>query len=72
MRCRAPCWADAMIIGVLVAAVLSLAVILFSDGLGVPARVLPLVAALPLLGGYVGAAVGLHLSGRKPGRPDEG
>ena len=60
-----------MTIGVLVGAVLSLAVILFSDGLRVPPRVLPLVTALPLLGGYFGAALGLHLGGNQPSETDE-
>lgn len=61
---------EGMWFGVLLAAVISLAVILFSDGLGVPAQVLPLVAWLPLLGGYVGAAVGFHLGGKGPSPAD--
>lgn len=61
---------EGMWFGVLVAAVISLAVILFSDALRVPVQVLPLVAWLPLLGGYVGAAVGFHLGGKEPSRAD--
>jgi hypothetical protein len=57
---------DGMTIGALGAAVASLAVILLSDTWGVPARVLPLVAALPLVGGYIGAAVGFRLAGGVP------
>jgi hypothetical protein len=55
---------DGLTVGALGAAVVSLTVILFSDALGVPTRALPLVTALPLLGGYFGAAVGFHQGGK--------
>ncbi len=63
---------EGMMLGVLLAAVVSLLVLLFAEPLGVSVGALPWVAALPTLGGYVGAAVGFHHGGHEPDRADEG
>ena len=63
---------EGMTIGVLAMAVVSLLVMLFSDSLGMSARLLPWFAALPLAGGYMGAALGFHFGVHEPDRVDEG